>query len=144
MAYIAAENRFSEMKYNKCGESGLYLPAVSLGLWHNFSVINDFENMKDTYYIKQNGTVTINFAHEQDDVICYPDLVKIKIALDTGEVLGMEAQSYFSSHVERKFAKPKISIEKARASINKNIEIIVIGGLKTTFSCNHFLGNGLL
>lgn len=46
MAYIASETRFSEMKYNHCGESGLLLPAVSLGLWHNFSVINDFENMK--------------------------------------------------------------------------------------------------
>ncbi|MBO5938422.1 MAG: aldo/keto reductase [Clostridia bacterium] len=46
MAYIASETRFSEMKYNPCGESGLMLPAVSLGLWHNFSVVNDFENMK--------------------------------------------------------------------------------------------------
>ncbi len=46
MAYIASETRFSEMKYNFCGESGLQLPAVSLGLWHNFSVVNDFENMK--------------------------------------------------------------------------------------------------
>ena len=46
MAYIASETRFSEMKYNPCGESGLMLPAVSLGLWHNFSIVNDFENMK--------------------------------------------------------------------------------------------------
>lgn len=87
----------------------------------------DFENMKDTYYIKQNGTVTINFAHEQDGVICYPDLVKIKIALDTGEVLGMEAQSYYSSHIERTFVTPKISIEEARESINKNVEVLSAG-----------------
>ena len=46
MAYTASETRFSEMKYNPCGESGLMLPAVSLGLWHNFSIVNDFENMK--------------------------------------------------------------------------------------------------
>lgn len=58
MAYIAAENRFSEMKYNKCGESGLYLPAVSLGLWHNFSVINDFENMKQMCFTAFDGGIT--------------------------------------------------------------------------------------
>ena len=58
MAYIAAENRFSEMKYNKCGESGLLLPAVSLGLWHNFSVINDFENMKQMCFCAFDGGIT--------------------------------------------------------------------------------------
>ena len=58
MAYIAAENRFSEMKYNKCGESGLMLPAVSLGLWHNFSVINDFENMKQMCFCAFDGGIT--------------------------------------------------------------------------------------
>ena len=34
------------MKYNKCGDSGLKLPAVSLGLWHNFGATDNFENMK--------------------------------------------------------------------------------------------------
>ena len=46
MSYIAAENRYNHMKYNKCGESGLKLPAVSLGLWHNFGANDNFENMK--------------------------------------------------------------------------------------------------
>ncbi len=35
------------MKYNRCGFSGLKLPAVSLGMWHNFGSENDFENMKE-------------------------------------------------------------------------------------------------
>jgi len=43
--YNANENRYSEMEYKKCGESGLRLPAVSLGLWHNFGDTGDFENM---------------------------------------------------------------------------------------------------
>ncbi len=34
--YQADEKRYEEMKYNRCGASGLQLPAVSLGLWHNF------------------------------------------------------------------------------------------------------------
>ena len=43
--YSANENRYNTIEYNKCGESGLKLPAVSLGLWHNFGDNNDFENM---------------------------------------------------------------------------------------------------
>jgi len=44
--YQAAENRYEEMKYFSCGSSGLKLPAVSLGLWHNFGDNADYENMK--------------------------------------------------------------------------------------------------
>ncbi len=43
--YIAGEHRYNFMEYNKCGESGLKLPAVSLGLWHNFGDTGDFDNM---------------------------------------------------------------------------------------------------
>lgn len=46
MAYTAQNDRYAAMKYNRCGNSGLKLPMVSLGLWHNFGTRNDFENMK--------------------------------------------------------------------------------------------------
>ena len=46
MHYTAANNRYETMQYTRCGKSGLRLPAVSLGLWHNFGVHNDWENMK--------------------------------------------------------------------------------------------------
>ena len=44
--YKADESRYSKMKFNRCGLSGLKLPAVSLGLWHNFGTNDDFDNMK--------------------------------------------------------------------------------------------------
>lgn len=44
--YIANENRYDTMPYNRCGNSGLLLPAVSLGLWHNFGSGGNFENME--------------------------------------------------------------------------------------------------
>lgn len=80
-------------------------------------------NMKPTYYLKQNGIVTINYAYEQDGVTVYSDLVKLKIALDNGEILGIETSGYLNSHEYRNFATPKISKEKAREKINKNLEI---------------------
>ena len=45
--YKANEARYSNMKYNRCGRSGLMLPAVSLGFWHNFGSNGDFGNMLD-------------------------------------------------------------------------------------------------
>lgn len=44
MIYSAAENRYDEMRYNRCGSWGLKLPAVSIGLWHNFGGVDTFEN----------------------------------------------------------------------------------------------------
>ena len=43
--FIAKETRYDRMKYNRCGASGLKLPAVSLGLWHNFGSNGNFDNM---------------------------------------------------------------------------------------------------
>lgn len=47
MAYRALENRYSKMEYKRCGESGLKLPRVSLGMWHNFGKYEDFDDMKN-------------------------------------------------------------------------------------------------
>ena len=43
--YTPAKERYETMEYNRCGESGLMLPKVSLGLWHNFGDTSDYENM---------------------------------------------------------------------------------------------------
>lgn len=44
--YIAAQDRYDSMRYNRCGRSGLKLPAVSLGLWHNFGGVDTLENAR--------------------------------------------------------------------------------------------------
>lgn len=47
MTYKPNENRYDKMIYNRCGKSGLKLPAISLGMWHNFGGINLFENQRE-------------------------------------------------------------------------------------------------
>jgi L-glyceraldehyde 3-phosphate reductase len=47
MAYLPNESRYLEMKYNRCGKSGLKLPAISLGLWHNFGGVTLFETSRE-------------------------------------------------------------------------------------------------
>lgn len=44
MVYTPSSDRYGSMKYRRCGRSGILLPAVSLGLWHNFGSVDDFEN----------------------------------------------------------------------------------------------------
>jgi L-glyceraldehyde 3-phosphate reductase len=46
MSYEPSQERYETMPYNRCGRSGLKLPAVSLGLWHNFGGVDDFENSR--------------------------------------------------------------------------------------------------
>ena len=48
--YSASSSRYDSMQYNRCGKSGLLLPAISLGLWHNFGDVDDFSNMQQTIF----------------------------------------------------------------------------------------------
>lgn len=84
----------------------------------------NFPNMKKTYFSKNSGVETINLAYEQDGVIMYPDLIKLKIALDNGEVLGIETTGYLNSHIERNIPKVVVSKDEAISKINPNIEIM--------------------
>jgi len=53
-----SDNRYQNMLYNRCGNSGLKLPAISLGLWHNFGHVNVFENSKNLIYTAFNHGIT--------------------------------------------------------------------------------------
>lgn len=82
-----------------------------------------FTSMKETYYLKQEGIVTINYAYSQNDVIMYPDLIKVKVALDNGEVLGIETSGYLNNHTTRDISNVKISKEEAKKDLNKDLTI---------------------
>ena len=58
MKYIAKENRYDDMEYRHCGDSGLKLPAVSLGLWHNFGDTGNFNNMKKMCFTAFDNGIT--------------------------------------------------------------------------------------
>ena len=64
MKYIASEKRYDNIEYNKCGESGLKLSSVSLGLWHNFGDNADFNNMcKMCFTAFDNGITHFDLAN---------------------------------------------------------------------------------
>lgn len=112
----------------------------------NFLNEKGFSNMKETYYLKQQGVVTINYAYEQNGVVIYSDLIKLKVALDNGEVLGIETTGYLNSHEQRNLPKVKISKEEAKKTLNKKLEIkseglaIIPTEFKTELLCWEFKG----
>ena len=69
MSYLANDNRYNNMKYNHCGESGLKLPAVSLGLWHNFGTNDSYQNMKNMCFTAfDNGITHFDIANNYGPV----------------------------------------------------------------------------
>ncbi|MDE6924905.1 MAG: aldo/keto reductase [Acetatifactor sp.] len=67
--YEASETRYDEMRYNRCGNSGLLLPAVSLGLWHNFGSNGNFETMQAMCYTAfDNGITHFDLANNYGPV----------------------------------------------------------------------------
>ena len=105
-----------------------------------------FHNMKQTYYMKNNGIMTINYAYSQNGVIMYPDLIKIKVALDNGQILGIETMGYLNNHTERNNLKVNISKEQARERLNKKLNIksevlaVIPTEWKTEILCYEFKG----
>ena len=56
--YLADKDRYSKMKYSNCGRSGLMLPKIALGFWHNFGELNDYKTMKEIVFTAFDNGIT--------------------------------------------------------------------------------------
>lgn len=83
-----------------------------------------FQNMMPTYSLKTENTAVINYAYVQKDVVMYPDLIKVKVALDNGDIIGFDSTHYLTLNEQRDITEPKITPEEARqnVSVRANIE----------------------
>lgn len=80
-------------------------------------------NMKESYYIMQDGICLINFAYETNGILCYPDLVKVGIALDNGEVVRYEPMGFLMNHRERSGLTAKLTVQQAQKSVSPNLTV---------------------
>ena len=83
-----------------------------------------FTELKESYYFIDDGVCTINFSAMQDDIILYPDLIKVSVSLENGKILSFDATGYVSNHIEREIPEYKISLVNAREKVNKELTII--------------------
>lgn len=82
-----------------------------------------FKNMENTYFMKADGSVQFNFVPVQNGVYLYPDILKVKVALDSGDIIGFDATAYYINHTERKLEKPKLTEKEAEQKVSKNLKI---------------------
>lgn len=95
----------------------------------DFLARRGFENMNATYYEVQNRMAIYNFAANTGGVIIYPDLIKVSVALDNGQVTGFDATNYWHSHRQRTLPDPKITLAQAREKLSPHLERVSAGRL---------------
>ena len=94
----------------------------------NFLEQKGFHNMVETYYMNEGGILTINYSYGQENseygqIVVYSDLIKVKVALDDGEIMGIETSGYLNSHYERDIGEVNITKEEAKETLNKKLDI---------------------
>ena len=82
-----------------------------------------YPDMRDNYYAEADGIATINFVYTADGVTCYPDLIKVGVALDTGAVVSFDATGYLMNHRERSFAVNEIDIDACRRAVSPYLTV---------------------
>lgn len=89
-----------------------------------FLTSRGYPNMTESYFIDQGNVLTINFAAQQGEVLCYPDLVKVSVALDNGRVVGFESEGYLMNHTLRDLPRSPVSLGKAQAALSPELDIL--------------------
>lgn len=134
---FTTKNRTYYLQVAKKG--GMFISVSSYGQLYNKQIeLSDAEveaesfakllgiDMKSVWSTELNGVAYVNLTPVINNVIVYPDMIKAKVSLDTGSILGWEAQSYAYNHAERKDYDFVVSEETARQMVNKNFNIISI------------------
>ena len=121
----------------------------------DFCAARGIENLKESYYVIHDNICTINFAFLENNILYYPDLIKVSVALDNGEIVEYDAAGYIMNHTERNLPEPKVTLEQAQAvlspalTVNASAECVIpTGGLNEVrcyeFSCSAENGDNVL
>ena len=94
-----------------------------------FLVQKGYQNMAPIYYEQGSGLAIFNFAAMQDGIILYPDQIKVTVALDNSQVLGVEATGFLMTHHRRTLPIPRLMPSQARAKLSAHLKNISGGRL---------------
>lgn len=82
-----------------------------------------YTGMQATYGQVQDGTATVAYAYRDNGVLIYPDQIKVKVALDNGEVLAVDARQYLLSHHPRTLPRPALSPVEAEEKLRPELSV---------------------
>lgn len=88
-----------------------------------FLTQNGYTDMKYSYYEINEDSVVINYAPYVNDTIIYPDLIKVKVSLSDGTIVGYEAGGFIAMHHERNIYEPELSENKAKEYVSNDLKI---------------------
>ena len=80
-------------------------------------------SMKTTYHEVQGGVMTVNFAYNDLGRCVYTDLVKVSVAMDSGEILGFDQRGYLVNHCKRTYPKTLFSKLRAQEKVSPKLKI---------------------
>ena len=83
-----------------------------------------YRNMKESYYELADNVLTINFAYTENNVLFYPDLINVTVALDNGEIINTDARTYLMNHRRNKKFSIGISEKNARKKLSPILDVI--------------------
>ena len=86
----------------------------------SFATKNGIEDAVCVWKNSLNNNGYFNIAPKQNGIILYPDLVKVKIDLSSGEIIGYDSMTYFTNHVNRKLPKATLSESEAKKNLSDN------------------------
>ena len=89
----------------------------------DFTILTGIKDTKCVWSDVVGGDAYINLAPVQDGVILYPDLVKVKVDLSTGNVVGFEASSYYTNHTQRKLGSAVVSVDRAKDIVSSDLYV---------------------
>lgn len=83
----------------------------------------EYGAMQPTYWSREDGLLTINFAALQNGVLLYPDLVKVQVSMQTGLVVGIEARNYLRNHTQRNLPQARLTAEDALSRVSDRLRV---------------------
>lgn len=93
-----------------------------LDIAQKFLLTLGYDGMKGVWTSENGTTCNLNFVCEQDGVILYPDMVKVKVCEERGIVTGLDSLAYVLNHTDRQLEKAAVDEEEAQAKLNKEFK----------------------
>lgn len=111
------------MRKNNDGTTAKLTVNQAISRAKNFLNKNGFDKMQETYHFTQDNVCVINFAYLDGQTICYTDLIKVGISLDSGDTVFFESSGYLTNHSIRAFETAKYTAEEAERSLNASLDV---------------------
>lgn len=149
----------AQLDFTKRGGELLYymnsreIVGTSLEVRQARDIANEFldrhgyENMSAVGYDQYQHVATVVFAKRLNGVTIYPEKISVMVALDNGEVTGLQATDYVYANKERQLGTPKITVQEARKTLNPKLQVsnesiaVIRNELEEEVLCHEFTGS---